>query len=57
MALNLNINPEAIFEEYEDDLVNEFGYTPDYEVLGDRTLINGIWNYAVEKKLTGTMNC
>lgn len=54
LALNLNINPEAIFEEYQDDLVNEFGYAPDYEVLGDRTLINGIWNYAVSKNLTGT---
>lgn len=54
LGLGATINPESIFEQYEDDLVNEFGYTPDYEVLGDRTLINGIWDYAVEKKLTGT---
>lgn len=54
LALSSTINPEAIFEEYEDDLVNEFGHTPDYEVLGDRTLLNGIWNYAVTKNLTGT---
>jgi hypothetical protein len=54
LALGAAINPEAIFEEYEDDLVNEFGYSPTYEMLGDRTLVNGIWNYAVSKNLTGT---
>lgn len=55
-ALNLTAttNPEAIFEEYEDNLVNEFGYSPQFEMLADRTLVNGIWQYAVANDLTGT---
>jgi hypothetical protein len=53
LALNSNINPESKFEEYEDDLVKEFGYVPDYEMLVDRTIFNGMWNYAESKNLAG----
>ncbi len=54
MSLGAAINPESRFEEYEDDLVNEFGYVPQYEMLTDRTAFNGIWDYAVTKNLTGS---
>lgn len=54
LDMNANVNPEAIFEEYEDDLVNEFGYVPEYEMMTDRAAFNGIWEFAVDKKLTGT---
>ncbi|PLY04887.1 MAG: hypothetical protein C0625_15355 [Arcobacter sp.] len=53
-AFGAAINPEAKFEEYEDDLVNEFGYVPKYELMTDRVAFNGIWQYAEDKKLTGT---
>ncbi|RBQ28408.1 major capsid protein [Aliarcobacter vitoriensis] len=51
LKLGSNVNPEAIFEEYEDDLVTEFGYTPDYMMLTDREMYNGIYQYAVDKGL------
>jgi len=53
-ALSSSINPESKFEEYEDDLVSEFGYVPEYEMMTDRVAFNGIWDYAVTKNLTGT---
>ncbi len=53
-SLSSAINPASKFEEYEDDLVSEFGYVPEYEMMCDRVAYNGIWDYAVANKLTGT---
>ena len=52
LDISSSTNPEAVFEEYEDDLVHEFGYVPDYEMMVDRTLFNGIWQYAEDKGQT-----
>lgn len=51
LELSSSVNPEAIFEEYEDDLVTEFGYSPDYMMLTDREMFNGIYQYATDKGL------
>lgn len=54
LRLSSSINPEAIFEEYEDDLVSEFGQARDYMMLVDRNMFNGIYQYAQDHKLVET---
>lgn len=51
LSLGSAINPESIFEEYEDDLVSEFGQARDYMMLTDRDMFNGIYQYALDKDL------
>ena len=51
LALSKDVNPESVFEQYEDDLTAEFGYVPKYEMMVDRTMYNGIFQYATDKNL------
>lgn len=44
-------NPEEIFEQYEDVLIDEFGYAPEHMLLADRELFGKIWAYAEDKNL------
>lgn len=53
LALGLAVDPAGIFEEYEDDLITEFGHSPEYMMFADRALFNNIYKYAQTAKLTG----